>query len=79
LFFYGAFFPQFVVTSRSVDAQVAILTATFLLLAVLLDGCWALAAGRARRLLSVHGRLRNRISGGLLVGAGIGLAFARKS
>ncbi len=79
LFFYGAFFPQFVVTTGSVDAQVAILTATFLLLAILLDGCWALAAGRARRLLSVHGRLRNRISGGLLVGAGIGLAFARKS
>ena len=79
LFFYGAFFPQFVVTSRNVDAQVAILTATFLVLAVLLDGCWALAAGRARGLLTVHGRLRNRISGGLLVGAGIGLAFARKS
>jgi homoserine/homoserine lactone efflux protein len=79
LFFYGAFFPQFVVTSRNVDAQVAILTATFLVLAILLDGCWALAAGRARGLLSVHGRLRNRISGGLLVGAGIGLAFARKS
>jgi len=79
LFFYGAFFPQFVVTSRNVDAQVAILTATFLVLAVLLDGCWALAAGRARGLLTVHRRLRNRISGGLLVGAGIGLAFARKS
>src|SRR4029077_1300779 len=45
LFFYGAFFPQFVVTSRNVDAQVAILTATFLILAILLDGCWALAAG----------------------------------
>ena len=79
LFFYGAFFPQFVVTGRNVDAQVAILTATFLVLAILLDGCWALAAGRARGLLTVHGRLRNRISGGLLIGAGIGLAFARKS
>ena len=79
LFFYGAFFPQFVVTSRHVGAQVAILTATFLLLAVLLDGCWALAAGRARGLLARHGRLRNRISGGLLMGAGVGLALARKS
>jgi homoserine/homoserine lactone efflux protein len=79
LFFYGAFFPQFVVTSRDVGAQVAILSATFLLLAVLLDGCWALAAGRARGLLGMHGRLRNRISGSLLVGAGIGLALARKS
>jgi threonine/homoserine/homoserine lactone efflux protein len=79
LFFYGAFFPQFVVTSHHLGAQVAILSATFLLLAVLVDGGWALAAGRARGLLAVHGRLRNRISGGLLVGAGIGLAFARKS
>ena len=79
LFFYGAFFPQFVVAGHDVGAQVAILTATFLVLAVLLDGCWALAAGRARGLLAVRGRLRNRISGSLLVGAGIGLAFARKS
>ena len=79
LFFYGAFFPQFVVTSHDVGAQVAILSATFLLLAVLLDGCWALVAGRARGLLAVHGRLRNRTSGGLLVGAGVGLALARKS
>jgi threonine/homoserine/homoserine lactone efflux protein len=79
LFFYGAFFPQFVVTSHDVGAQVVILSATFLLLAVLLDGCWALAAGRARGLLAVRGRLRNRISGGLLVGAGVGLALARKS
>jgi len=79
LFFYGAFFPQFVVPNDAVGGQVAILSATFLLLAILVDGCWALAAGRVRGLLAVHGRLRNRISGGLLIGAGIGLAFARKS
>lgn len=79
LFFYGAFFPQFVVAGRDVGAQVAILSLVFLLLAVLVDGCWALAAARVRGLLAVHGRLRNRISGGLLIGAGIGLAFARKS
>ncbi len=79
LFFYGAFFPQFVVTSYDLGAQVAILSATFLLLAVMVDVGWALVAGRARRLLVVHGRLRNRISGGILIGAGIGLAFARKS
>ena len=70
---------QFVVTSHSFGAQVAMLSATFLLLAVMVDCGWAVAAGRARGLLAVHGRLRNRISGGLLVGAGIGLAFARKS
>jgi len=79
LFFYGAFFPQFIVTNHNFAAQVAMLSVTFLLLAVMVDCGWALAAGRARGLLAVHGRLRNRISGGLLVGAGIGLAFARKS
>jgi homoserine/homoserine lactone efflux protein len=79
LFFYGAFFPQFVVTGQPMGPQVMLLSGTFLVLAILLDGCWALAAGRARGLLAVHGRLRNRISGGILVGAGIGLALARKS
>jgi homoserine/homoserine lactone efflux protein len=79
LFFYGAFFPQFVVTSRNLGAQLAVLSATFLMLALLIDGGWAFAAGRARRLLTLHGRLRNRIAGGILVGAGVGLAFARKS
>ena len=79
LFFYGAFFPQFVVTSGNVGAQVALLSATFLLLAILVDGGWAFAAGRARRFLTLHGRLRNRIAGGILVGAGVGLALARKS
>jgi threonine/homoserine/homoserine lactone efflux protein len=79
LFFYGAFFPQFVVTSYDLGAQVAILSATFLWLAVMVDVGWALVAGRARRLLAVHGRLRNRISGGILIGAGIGLAFARRT
>jgi homoserine/homoserine lactone efflux protein len=79
LFFYGAFFPQFVVTSGNVRVQLAVLTATFLLLGILIDSCWALAAGRARRLLTLHGKLRNRIAGGILVGAGLGLALARKS
>lgn len=80
LLFYGAFFPQFV-TPRGgpVWAQVLVLAATFLVVAVVLDSAWAVAAGRARGLLARRGRLRNRISGGMLVGAGIGLALARRS
>jgi threonine/homoserine/homoserine lactone efflux protein len=77
LFFYGAFFPQFVSASRPVGAQVAVLSATFLVLAVLIDSGWALIAARARGLLAARGRLRNRISGGFLIGAGAALAFAR--
>jgi threonine/homoserine/homoserine lactone efflux protein len=79
LLFYGAFFPQFLSPAHELGGQVALLSATFLSLAVLVDGSWALAAGRARRLLAARGRLRNRISGGLLISAGIGLAFARRS
>lgn len=77
LLFYGAFFPQFVDPARPAGAQVALLSAVFLLLAVTVDGGWALLAGRARLLLARHGRLRQRITGGLLVGAGLGLALAR--
>jgi len=77
LLFYGAFFPQFVDTHRPVGLQIAILSATFLALAVLVDGFWALLASRARGVLAARGRLRNRLTGGLLIGAGTALALAR--
>jgi homoserine/homoserine lactone efflux protein len=77
LLFYGAFFPQFIDPARPVGPQLWVLCVTYLAVAVLIDGAWALAAGRARRLLARRGRLRNRISGGLLMGAGVGLALAR--
>jgi threonine/homoserine/homoserine lactone efflux protein len=77
LLFYGAFFPQFVAADHAFVPQVGLLSVTFVVIAVLVDGGWALAAGRARRLLARRGRLRNRISGGMLVGAGVALAAAR--
>ena len=77
LVFYGAFFPQFISPAVDMTAQVLLLSATFLGVAVLLDGAWAVLAGQARGLLGRHGRLRNRLSGALLVGAGVGLALAR--
>ena len=77
LLFYGAFFPQFVALDRYVGTQVVLLSVTFLALAVLVDGAWALIASRARGVLAARGRLRNRVSGGFLVGAGAALALAR--
>jgi homoserine/homoserine lactone efflux protein len=77
LFFYGAFFPQFVSPSRPIAVQIALLSATFLALAIAIDSGWALVAGRARGLLAARGRLRNKLSGGFLIGAGAALALAR--
>ncbi|GAB2177730.1 LysE family translocator [Dongia sp. agr-C8] len=77
LLFYGAFFPQFVSVERAFLPQVMLLSATFVAIAVLVDGSWALAAARARHLLAARGRLRNRIAGGMLIGAGAVLAAAR--
>lgn len=77
LFFYGAFFPQFVSPTHSLYGQVAVLSATFLTIAIIVDGGWSLVAGRARGLLARYGTLRNRLSGGVLIGAGVALATVR--
>jgi len=79
LLFYAAFFPQFLNPAADPVPQLVLLSATFLVLAVVLDSTWALLADRARPLLTGRARLRNRITGGFLIGAGIGLALARKS
>ncbi|HEX3350525.1 MAG TPA: LysE family translocator [Acetobacteraceae bacterium] len=79
LLFYGAFFPQFVSRDAPLAPQILLLSLTFLLVAVAIDSTWALAAARARGLLATRGRLRNRVSGGFLMGAGVALALTRRS
>ncbi len=79
ILFYGAFFPQFIAPGPAAGDQLLLLAVTFLAVALLFDSGWAILAGRLRALLSLHARLRNRVSGGLLVGAGVGLALARRS
>jgi homoserine/homoserine lactone efflux protein len=79
LLFYSAFFPQFVTPGAQLASQLALLSATFLLTAATLDCCWALAAGRLRRLLATRGLLRNRLTGGFYLAAALGLASARKA
>ncbi len=78
LLFYGAFLPQFIVPGPTAADQLLLLAATFLGVALMLDSLWAVLAGRLRRLLTVHARVRNRLTGSLLLGAGLGLALARK-
>jgi homoserine/homoserine lactone efflux protein len=78
LLFYGAFLPQFITPGPTAADQLLLLAVTFLVVALVLDGLWAILAGRLRALLQAHARVRNRITGGLLIGAGVGLALARK-
>lgn len=78
LLFYGAFFPQFIATDAPVVRQVMLLSVSFLVIATTLDSVWALLAGRLRGVLGIRGRLRNRLSGGCLIGAGLGLALAHR-
>ena len=79
LLFFGAFLPQFVSTDGPALPQLIVLAGTFLVLAVGLDTAWALLAHRAGARLSRRKDLRNRLEGGLLIGAGVGLAVARES
>ena len=81
LFFFAAFFPQFLDPTRALGPQIAALCVTFLVIQTLLDGCYALLGGRLRPWLTsrARARIRNRVTGGLLVGAGLGLALARRS
>jgi threonine/homoserine/homoserine lactone efflux protein len=61
-----------------VPLQFAVLSVTFLTIAVLLDSCWAIAATRLKSVFALRGRLRSRVTGGLLLGAALGLAAARR-
>ncbi len=78
LFFCAAFFPQFMDPQRPLAPQFALLAATFVGLAALVDSGWAFLAGRVGGALKVSGKVRNRLTGGFLLGAGLGLALARR-
>jgi threonine/homoserine/homoserine lactone efflux protein len=79
LFFYGAFFPQFIEADKPIAPQLLALTSTFLVLAIVFDCGWAILAGRLRNVVAGYTRLRHRLTGGVLIAAGLGLATARKA
>ncbi|MEP2828501.1 LysE family translocator [Parvibaculum sp.] len=80
LAFYAAFFPQFVDTSAPAGPQLLLLAATFVTVATFSDGAFALAAGKLAPYLKGKRAqmLRNRITGSVLVTAGVGLALSRR-
>jgi homoserine/homoserine lactone efflux protein len=78
LLFFGAFIPQFVDPSGAYVRQIVLLGATFMAVATLCDGAYAVLVGRLGLKLSGRRmRLLSRASGGLLVGGGLCLALSR--
>ena len=80
LLFLVAFFPQFIDPDVSLALQFAIMVPTFLAITFVFTGLWAVAADRVGRILLTGrgARVGNRVSGGLMIGAGLGLALARR-
>jgi homoserine/homoserine lactone efflux protein len=80
ILFYVAFFPQFLDASQALGPQLAVMGVTFVVIAFTLDNGYALLAGRLRHWLTGadKGRLRNRLTGSLLMITGVGLALVRR-
>ncbi len=78
LLFHGAFLPLFISASAPATPQLVLLAVTFVVVAAVLDGCWAIFAARVKPLLARIGRWRHRITGGVLLTAAAGLALVRK-
>lgn len=80
LFFFGVFIPQFIDPTQDAVMQTLILGGTFMAVATLLDGGYAVLAARAGRLLTA-GRIRilERVSGTLLISGGIWMAFQKRA
>jgi len=80
LIFIAAFLPQFIDTVRPIGIQYAFIVPTFLAITFVVTSAWALVAGKLRGLLKSEQAQKSvsRISGGLMILTGIGLALARR-
>ncbi|WP_338325643.1 LysE family translocator [Paenirhodobacter populi] len=72
IIFFVAFLPQFLNTAQPMLPQMIVFEATFLVLAILNVGFYALMAGMARNSIRKPGvqRVVNRVGGSLMIGAG---------
>lgn len=78
--FFMSIFPQFIDVSASYVPQFALLAVTFSVLVIIIHALYALFASLAKSKLSspTNRRLLNKISGGVFVGFGVGLAASGK-
>ena len=80
LLFLGAFLPQFVDLGRPAFDQIMVLGLIVMAVATFTDALYALAAGRARQVLTTaRVRLVSRISGVILMCGGVWLALQKRS
>lgn len=79
LLFNAAFLPQFVGDTSNASGELLLLAGVFMTVIVTGDALWAVFAATARGWLGRFGRFHNKISGGFLLGAGLGLALSRKN
>ena len=81
IFFFSAFLPQFVSGDQNYLLQISMLSATFWVLAVIIDSGYAVLAARVRSLLTsdrMH-RIQNGLTGTLYLSAGILLANSNRA
>jgi threonine/homoserine/homoserine lactone efflux protein len=78
--FFTAFLPQFVDPTLPAAPQLAVMCVVSVLMAVLSDSCWAVAAGMGRAwfMKPARAKLLGRASGLTLMGGGIWLSLARR-
>ena len=77
LLFSVAFLPQFIVAGPNPSEQMALLAIILLSVGFIGDSAWAIFASSLRSVLIKYGRLRNKLTGGFLVGAGLALAASQ--
>ena len=72
LVFFGAFFPQFLNPEGDITAQLALMSATFFVIALILDSAWTVMVNVAKNVLMKSEKIVNRVSGGfLMLGGGL--------
>lgn len=78
LLFNAAFLPQFFGDSATGSNQAIVVGAVFLLVLLVGDLLWAAFAGAAKPLLVRYRTVQGRLSGGLLIAIGAGLAWPQR-
>jgi homoserine/homoserine lactone efflux protein len=81
ILFFSAFLPQFVSSSAPYLPQIMALSLMFLLLAIVLDSCYALLSSKLALLIesSMVERIQSGLTGALFLGASTWLAILRRT